>query len=70
MASADTKDLFQRMLLALDGCTVALEAEANREKRAPVVNGLRKITAQSRLEHVEKLIAVASEHLDNRDNWS
>lgn len=59
-----TEELFQEMIVALDGCTIALEADAKREKRKPATNGLRKITAQRRLAAVEKLIGRATAHLD------
>jgi len=58
-----TKELFREMITALDGCTVALEADAAREKRKPAANGLRQITAQSRLAAVETLIERAMAHL-------
>lgn len=61
---SETKELFQEMIIALDGCTVALEAEARREKRRNATEGgLREITAQRRLEAVERLIKRASDHL-------
>lgn len=59
-----TKEIFREMITALDGCTVALEAEAEREKRQPSRNGLRQVTAQRRLEAVEKLIERAQDHYD------
>lgn len=60
---ATTKEIFQEMIIALDGCTVALEAEAEREKRRnKTEGGLREITAQDRLDAVEKLIKRASDH--------
>lgn len=52
----DSKDLIQRLTVALDGCLPMLEVEAAKEKRREAGKSLRQITMQQRHRHVRELV--------------